>query len=93
MIVANNELTIELRLQAGPYPSLVERVSFGKKDTLGRGVGHGDREKTGTRAEEKVLWCGAGFSWKFGAWGAQWGGQEETPRRGEGSAQGRGVRG
>jgi len=51
-------------------PSLVERVSFGKKDTLGRGRGHGDREKAGTGAEEKVRWAGAGFSWKFGAGGA-----------------------
>jgi len=41
------------------------------KDTLGRGVGHGDREKAGTEAEEKVLWAGAGFSWEFGAGGAQ----------------------
>ena len=54
-------------------PSLVERVSFGKKDTLGRGGGHGDREKAGTGAELFVLWAGAGFSWKLGAGGAQWG--------------------
>jgi len=51
-------------------PSLVQRVSFGKKDTLGRGRGHGDREKAGTAAELFVRWAGAGFSWKFGAGGA-----------------------
>jgi len=48
-------------------------VSFGKKDTLGRGVGHGCGEKAGTGAELFVLWAGAGFSWKIGAGGAQWG--------------------
>jgi len=42
------------------------RRNFGKKDTLGRGRGHGDREKAGTGAELFVLWGGAGFSWKFG---------------------------
>jgi len=44
-------------------------VSFGKKDTLGREGGHEGGEKAGTGAEEKVLWAGAGFSWKFGAGG------------------------
>ena len=53
------------------------------KDTLGRGVGHEDREKAGTTGEEKVRWAGAGFSWKFGAGGANGGGQGKTSRRGE----------
>ena len=48
---------------------LVQQVSFGKKDTLGREGGHEGGEKAGTGAEEKVLWAGAGFSWKFGAGG------------------------
>jgi len=42
---------------------------------------------------EKVLWRGAGFSWKFRAGGAQWGRPEENARRGQEIAQRRGVRG
>jgi len=46
-------------------------MSFGMKDTLGRGGGHEDREKAGTVAGLFVLWAGAGFSWEIGAGGAQ----------------------
>ena len=68
-------------------------MNFGKKDTLGREGGHGDREKAGTGAEEKVRWTGAGFSWKFRDGGAQWGRSGETPRRGAVRVNPRGVRG
>jgi len=48
-------------------------VIFGEKDTLGRGVGHEDREKAGTGAKLFVRWAGAGFSWEFRTGGAQGG--------------------
>jgi len=60
------------------------RRNFGKKDTLGRGVGHEDGEKAGTGAEEKVLWAGAGFSWEIEAGGAQWGRSRENAQEGAG---------
>jgi len=68
-------------------------VSFRKKDTLGRGGGHGDREKAGTGAEEKVRWGGAGFSWSLGLWGVQWGRSRENAPEGAGEREGRDVRG
>lgn len=40
----------------------VQKMSYGRKDNLGRRGGHGDREKAGAGAGEKVLWDGAGFS-------------------------------
>jgi len=59
---------------------------FWEKDTLGRGVGHEDGEKAGTGAEEKVLWAGAGFSWKFGDGGAPMG-EARGKRPGGGSRE------
>jgi len=63
------------------------RRNFGKKDTLGRGVGHGDREKAGTGAEEKVLWAGAGFFWKIGDGEAQEGRSRGNAQEGAGGSE------
>ena len=66
---------------------------FWEKDTLGRVCGHGDREIAGTTAKLFVLWAGAGFSWKFGPWGAQRGRPRENVPGGPLSERIRGVSG
>jgi len=54
-------------------PGLLEVQKEGSPTQARRGRGHGDREIAGTGAELFVRWAGAGFSWKSGAGGAQWG--------------------
>ena len=68
-------------------------MSFGEKDTLGQRGGHGDREKAGTGAEEKVLWGGEEFSWEIGARGAQWGRSGENVQEGAGGSEPEGCPG
>ena len=69
------------------------RRNFGKKDTLGRRGGHGDLEKAGIGAELFVRWAGAGFSWRFGAGGAQWGRSGENAQEGGVGREGEGCPG
>jgi len=57
-------------------------VSFGEKDTLARGGGHGSLREVGTGAGEIGRWEYPGFSCGFGPGGAQWGSTRETSQEG-----------
>jgi len=68
-------------------------VSFGKKDTLGRGVGHGAGKKLELRLSFSYFGLERGFPGSSGLGEPNGGGQGRTPRRRAGSAKERGVRG